>query len=223
MAFNLLQVKCNSDSRHCGRVAPWELGIKWLSFWPNCRVLLRQNALYDHRPEFLLGERGKEKQPWKLKSCFDISGNRFANLANSRSREIRSRFLKRMLISLTFVCSYIVIFWILWDTFRMDFSFLTCSICLSLITSWMARILRAKYSRLDRSRHRQTRAKVPAKTKSSLLNFFFNYRFSISTQAEADLRRDKSVDSSMNTTDLLLELIYSTSHKTIVNDYGLVY
>ena len=114
MAFNLLQVKCNSDSRHCGRVAPWELGIKWLSFWPNCRVLLRQNALYDHRPEFLLGERGKDVQPWKLESCFDISGNRFANLANSRSREIRSRFLTRMLISLTFVCSYIVIFWMLY-------------------------------------------------------------------------------------------------------------
>ena len=46
-------------------------------------------------------------------------------------------------------------------TLRMFFSFLTCSICLSLMTSWMARILRAKYSRLARSRHRHTRAKVP--------------------------------------------------------------
>ena len=67
-------------------------------------------------------------------------------------------------------------------------------------------------------------SKGACKNKKFTFNFFFfNYRFSISTQAAADLQRDKSVDSRMNTIDLLLELIYSTSHKTIVNDYGLVY
>ena len=53
-------------------------------------------------------------------------------------------------------------------TLRMFFSFLTCSICLSLMTSWMARILRAKYSRLARSRHRHTRAKVPGEKFSTM-------------------------------------------------------
>ena len=149
------QLQVEAELENCEKVPPWKLGINWLSFWPLLPIAEFSSTKMHSMTSVQILCSGKNSS---LEN-FDISGNRCCvNLANSQSWEIRSR-LHLSKISL-FINGDILDE--LWYTFRMDFSFLTCSICLSLITSWMARILRAKYSRLERSRHKQTRAKVPA-------------------------------------------------------------
>ena len=56
---------------------------------------------------------------------------------------------------------------------RMFFSFWTCWTCLSLMTSAMARIFRAQYSRVLFSRHSTTRPNVPVPNQQFI--FIHNY------------------------------------------------
>ena len=55
---------------------------------------------FDENADFLL-EREKEKQPWKLETHFDISGNRFCVLAKQRN-EIKIAYISNIFFNICF-------------------------------------------------------------------------------------------------------------------------